>query len=62
EGQLIVSTERAQAVADHLVYLGVREAHEISIAGYGADRPVADNDTQEGMAANRRVEIIILGN
>jgi len=62
EGRLAVSTERAQAVADYLVYLGVREAYEITIAGYGAERPVADNDTPEGMAANRRVEIIILGN
>jgi len=61
EGRMIMSTERAQAVAAFLVFLGVREAGEIITAGYGAERPIAGNDTPEGMAANQRVEIIILG-
>jgi flagellar motor protein MotB len=34
----------------------------VVIRGYGADRPIADNRTTEGMARNRRVEIIILEN
>ena len=62
EGRLRLSTERAQAVAAFLVDLGVREAWEISATGFGAEQPVADNDTPEGMAANRRVEITILEN
>jgi len=62
ENRLRISSERAQAVADYLVSLGARSAREISSIGFGASRPVASNDTPEGMAANRRVEITILGN
>jgi outer membrane protein OmpA-like peptidoglycan-associated protein len=58
--QLKTSSERAQAVADFLVSCGTRHAGEIAIIGYGAERPIADNSTERGMAANRRVEIIIL--
>ena len=60
EEQLRTSQERARAVADYLVSLGARTAAEITVRGYGADRPVADNITGEGMALNRRVEITIL--
>jgi len=60
--RLRTSRERAQAIADYLVLLGVRKADEIVVAGYGADKPVADNKTQEGMALNRRVEITLLEN
>jgi chemotaxis protein MotB len=38
-------------------------AHErMSIAGYADTVPVADNDTAEGRARNRRVDLIILNN
>ena len=60
QGRQQVSQERAQAVKDYLVYLGVLEDEHISVIGYGAERPIADNNTPEGMARNRRVEIIIL--
>ena len=60
ESRLEVSAERARAVAGLLVYFGARQAWEIRATGYGAERPVADNDTPEGMAANRRVEITLL--
>jgi outer membrane protein OmpA-like peptidoglycan-associated protein len=60
EGQIQISTDRAQAVADYLVQLGARTAAEITVQGYGAERPVADNSTVEGLALNRRVEIVIL--
>jgi len=33
---------------------------DISTAGYGESRPVADNKTDEGRAENRRVDIIIM--
>jgi len=55
-----ISRERAQAVADYLVLMGVRRADEIVVVGYGAERPVADNRTAAGMALNRRVEITLL--
>ena len=59
---LELSRGRAQSVADYLVSLRAVEMANITIVGYGGNRPVATNATQEGMAANRRVEIIILEN
>ena len=58
--QLRTSRDRAQSVANYLISLGVRTAAEITVQGYGADRPIAPNSTEEGMAQNRRVEITIL--
>jgi chemotaxis protein MotB len=34
----------------------------LSIAGYADTAPVADNDTPEGRARNRRVDLVILNN
>jgi outer membrane protein OmpA-like peptidoglycan-associated protein len=62
EGRLRISQERAQAVADYLIKLGACDEANITVAGYGADRPVADNSSEAGRAANRRVEITILEN
>ncbi|UCF70104.1 MAG: OmpA family protein [candidate division WOR-3 bacterium] len=60
EYNLGLSYMRANAVRDYLV-----EVHEISSerlvpVGYGEDRPVASNTTEEGRAKNRRVEFFIL--
>jgi outer membrane protein OmpA-like peptidoglycan-associated protein len=60
ESRLGMSLARAQAIADYLVLLGACEAENITAVGYGADRPIASNLTQEDMALNRRVEITIL--
>jgi outer membrane protein OmpA-like peptidoglycan-associated protein len=60
EGRMQVSTERAKAVADYLILLGAFTPAEISIRGYGAERPLGDNATPEGQAINRRVEITLL--
>jgi len=62
EGRMKLSTERAQSVADYLLSKKVRSADRMVIRGYGAEKPVADNSTQEGMRKNRRVEIILLEN
>jgi outer membrane protein OmpA-like peptidoglycan-associated protein len=59
-GRLEISTRRAQAVADFLVYLDSRSPEDITVRGYGAERPLGDNGTAEGQALNRRVEITIL--
>jgi outer membrane protein OmpA-like peptidoglycan-associated protein len=60
EGRLLVSTRRAQAVADFLVYLDSRRPDEITVRGYGAEQPLAVGGTAEERAFNRRVEITIL--
>jgi outer membrane protein OmpA-like peptidoglycan-associated protein len=57
-----LSQQRAKAVADYLLSKNVRSADRIVIRGYGAERPIADNNTEEGMRRNRRVEITILEN
>jgi outer membrane protein OmpA-like peptidoglycan-associated protein len=62
EGRLLLSQERAAATADYLIANEVRSPDRIVVQGYGAERPLADNRTQEGMRKNRRVEIIILEN
>ena len=61
-GQKELSQERAQTVADYLVSLGSRRTGEITVQGFGAERPVAANSTASGRSQNRRVEITILEN
>jgi len=61
-GRLQLSLERAGAVADYLMSKNVRTPDRVVIRGYGAEQPVADNRTEEGMRKNRRVEITILEN
>jgi OOP family OmpA-OmpF porin len=55
-----LSVRRAQSVRDYLVSLGV-DPKLLTIAGAGQTQPVADNDTAEGRAKNRRVEIDVSG-
>lgn len=53
-----LSQDRAESVRDYLVSRGIPD-ERIETIGYGQDRPVASNDTSEGRAMNRRVEIIL---
>jgi outer membrane protein OmpA-like peptidoglycan-associated protein len=53
---LSLSQRRAGAVADYLTTRGVQSAR-LGTRGFGEAQPVASNDTEEGKAANRRVEI-----
>ena len=57
---LVLSTRRAAEVVDFLVTHGVPPA-SISAKGFGDTKPVASNDTPQGRAANRRIEITIQG-
>jgi outer membrane protein OmpA-like peptidoglycan-associated protein len=52
-----LSEERAKAVKDYLVDKGIA-ANRLATVGYGQSRPVADNATELGRAANRRVELV----
>ncbi len=52
-----LSQRRAQSVMAALVQRGVAAAN-LSAAGFGPDRPVADNRTEAGCARNRRVELV----
>ena len=54
-----ISQERADNVAKFLEEVGNIPASRIIATGYGEERPVASNETPEGRAANRRVEILI---
>lgn len=54
-----LSAARASSVLHFLLQKGLAPDRFV-IAGYGEYRPVASNDTEEGRAKNRRVEIIIL--
>ena len=55
-----LSERRAEAVKNYLVKEEAAEKSKISTVGYGESRPVAPNDTEEGRAQNRRVEVLII--
>ncbi|MBO5497449.1 MAG: OmpA family protein [Oscillospiraceae bacterium] len=60
----VLSTDRANAVLNYLMSRGGTRLSQYGeyfcASGYGETRPVADNDTEEGRAANRRIEISII--
>jgi len=58
ENNKILSQLRALAVKQYLVKKGI-DPDRITIFGYGQERPVATNETREGKAKNRRVEMKI---
>ncbi|NUO07591.1 MAG: OmpA family protein [Candidatus Brocadia sp.] len=57
EYNIDLSRKRAQAVKDYLVGKGI-DGSRISIAGFGFQKPIASNDTEEGRSLNRRAEIV----
>jgi outer membrane protein OmpA-like peptidoglycan-associated protein len=56
-----LSRRRAQSVNDFLVGLEVASPR-FTVKGYGEEQPIATNDTAEGKALNRRVEVAIMAN
>ncbi|QQS36654.1 MAG: OmpA family protein [Ignavibacteriales bacterium] len=57
ESNLKLSEARAKAVVDAIVKGGIITSR-LSSAGFGEEKPIADNSTDEGKAKNRRVELI----
>lgn len=53
-----LSERRAEAVKNYFVTHGI-QAERISTVGYGKDKPVAANDSNENRQKNRRVEFIV---
>lgn len=54
-----LSEDRAHSVYNYLVRKGIA-AERLTYKGYGSTIPVANNDTEKGMAMNRRTEIKII--
>ncbi len=54
-----LSQKRAESVRDYMVDKGIA-ADRMEVKGYGESKPIADNNTREGRAANRRVELKII--
>ena len=60
DGQYLLSVQRAKVIIEEMVKRGLQSERFI-YEGRGGTQPVGSNDTEEGRAANRRVEFIILG-
>jgi outer membrane protein OmpA-like peptidoglycan-associated protein len=54
-----LSQQRADAVREYYVASGVLNPEKVVAIGYGAKRPLAPNDTPEGRAINRRIDVLI---
>ena len=61
EYNLELSKKRAQSVSNYLAMNKV-DATRFTIMGYGEMQPMVTNDTEEGRAQNRRVDIAIMAN
>ena len=60
KSQQELSLKRAKAVGDYFVRKAVVKASQLAFEGKGGSVPLAKNDTEEGRAKNRRVEITLL--
>jgi OmpA-OmpF porin, OOP family len=54
-----LSEDRAAAIESYLVKSGI-DTKRITTAGYGQEKPMASNDTEEGRAKNRRLELVVV--
>lgn len=57
---MTLSEQRAESVRDYLVSKGL-DANKVGTVGKGESQPIASNNTDEGRAENRRVEVLLLG-
>ncbi len=60
QSNLQLSEKRAYAVMQYLRQSMLIPAERISAIGYGSEKPVASNLTDDGRAKNRRIDIIIM--
>lgn len=58
---LALSNNRAKSVVGYLLSKGINQ-QRLSYKGFGATKPVADNNTEAGRAQNRRTELSVTGN
>lgn len=58
----LLSEQRAQAVANYFVSEMRIPANRLLAIGYGSDKPIANNETAEGRAKNRRIDLVITPN
>lgn len=56
-----LSELRAKSVVDYLITENVNQVR-LSYSGYGSEKPITSNATEEGRAKNRRVEFLIISN
>jgi len=54
-----LSQDRADAVREIMTGNGIA-ASRLSTTGYGQEKPIASNDTDEGRAQNRRLELVVV--
>src|SRR5262249_34635259 len=57
--EIRLSEHRAQSVARYLAMQGI-SPNRMEVVGFGKTKPLAPNDTPEGMARNRRVEMVLM--
>jgi outer membrane protein OmpA-like peptidoglycan-associated protein len=61
DANLELSRARARSVREYLIASGRVPAARVTSEGYGETRPVASNDTDEGRARNRRIDVRLVG-
>lgn len=57
-----LSTDRANSVLQYITANSNLDQSMVTGIGYGEDRPIASNDTEEGRALNRRIDVVIIPN
>lgn len=58
---LLLSDNRAKAVVNYLLQKGIK-VQRLTAKGFGATKPIADNNTENGRALNRRTELSVTSN
>jgi len=59
ENNIRLSQQRADSIRQYLIEKFGIDASRVTAVGYGPNRPIAGNDTEEGRKKNRRVEAVI---